>query len=146
MAYSTDNDLLKEFTDGELISLAGESQPGQFEPMRTAHARQMADALIDAHLLGRYKLPLDSPEGSLVNKLSIDLTVAVLYEISGKFSTIPETIYFRKSGALKIIEKIGRGEILLPGAPVLPKIISNRDGSRNFSEILLNKFKEMTTE
>jgi len=136
MSYSTNDDLLKVFSANELGKLTGEPNGAFIEYSRIDMARDSADTFIDAHLRGKYLLPLNLPIDKLINKLSIDLTMFYLYEASRKVSIIPETIQALRKNAIDLLMKLAKGQLILEGyeagfsAP--PYILSNLNGDRIF--------------
>lgn len=144
MAYSSDSDLLKEFSNAELARLTGDSTGTTVDSTRTSHARAMADALIDSYLKGRYSTPLAEPVDALINKISTDLTVANLYDFQYANSSVPNAVVWRKIGAVGQLKDLRKGVLVLqiatPGTNAAPLIISNKSGDRLFGEDVLDKF------
>ncbi len=129
MPYSTDSDLLKEFSNEELAQLTGDPNGEVFDPERTEFARKNADALIDAYLFGRYEVPFAKPDEVIV-KLSVDLTVANLYDYAYRNTSVPNTIVWRKLNAVQLLKDIQRGRVSLkntaPGTNAPPPVTAIR--------------------
>lgn len=147
MAYSTDNDLLKEMSESDLAKLTGDPTGAEINTERTSYARSTADTLIDAYLNGRYHTPLSEPVDPLIKKLSIDLTFVNLFEIYYQKSQISQTITFRKLNAIRLLKDIREGIVLINAIAFSdsrpPVIISNKEGKpRTFPEDLLNNFDD----
>jgi phage gp36-like protein len=145
MGYSTDEDLLMEFSDEELARLTGDSNGEEINFERIAHVRNLGDALIDSYLRGQYPVPLDVPADKIIQKCSLDLVIAGLYEISYKNATVPSTVTWRKINAVKLLKDIQKGLIVLskPAAEGA-SVLTNRDeADRLFDDELMDQFFEM---
>ncbi len=148
MAYSNIDDLLAEMSQTELARLTGDPQGQEINEDRVNIAIFYADTLIDASLIGRYEVPFDGEIDPLIAKLSVDLTIANLYEIAFIKSSIPLTIYKRRQNAMDLLKEIQRGTINLlssnPGTSSPPRIITNKsNSSRLFNEELLDLFTDL---
>lgn len=145
MAYSKDEDLLKEMSESELAKLTGDPAGEEINTERTSYARSLADTLIDAYLNGRYYTPVSEPVDPLIIKLSIDLTFVNLYEIHYQRSQISQTVTFRKLNAIRLLKDIREGIVHINAKAYSdtkpPIITTNREGKeRKFPEHLLKKF------
>lgn len=145
MAYSTDEDLLMEFSEEELARLTGDPGGEEINFERIAHVRKLGDALIDSYLRGHYLVPLDVPPDPVIQKCSLDLVIAGLYDISYKNATVPATVTWRKINAVKLLKDIQKGLIALESPPpVSTSVLTNRDGTeRLFDDELMDQFFEM---
>mgnify|MGYP000921617294 FL=1 len=144
MPYSSDDDLLNEFSLTDLAKLSGEMTGTEINTDRTDYARSNADAIIDAYLYSRYDVPFSEPIDPIIKKISIDVTVANLFDYNYSRSAVPNTIVWRKLNAIKMLKDIQSGKVSLsianPGTTAHPFILSNReDKKRIFSEELLNQ-------
>jgi phage gp36-like protein len=136
--YSTDDDLLLEFPLDQLEEITGGTS---LDTDQTALARERADDLIDSFLAGGYEVPLESPVPALINKISVDLTIAYLYESDRLAGFVPETVYKRKQSALKLLEDFVKGNLILTSAAGSPCQIYNvGDGTPIFPEDVLDDF------
>jgi len=145
MAYSSDTDLQKEFSDEELARLSGDPTGMTINIERTTYARQNADSIIDAYLHGRYQVPFGDTPDPIINKISIDLTVSNLFDYAYNSSSVPNTIVWRKINAIKMLKDIRAGYISLlnasPGTNAPPPIISSKSGvARTFGDDVLDQF------
>ncbi len=145
MAYSSDEDLLKEFSESDLAVLTGDSTGTTINTDRTAYARNNADTMIDSYLHGRFDVPFIEEINPIIKKISVDLTIALLFEIAYCKTTVPSTITWRRINALKMLKDIQAGLVSLtrttPATDAPPPIISNKNGSeRIFSDDLLDTF------
>jgi phage gp36-like protein len=113
MSYSTLNDLLKEFHANEIARISGDPTGNIINIERVNHSIEMADALIDSYIEGRYNLPLESNSIKILNKVSLDLAISNLYEYAFAKTSLPNTIIWRKTNALKILNDIKNGIINL---------------------------------
>jgi phage gp36-like protein len=147
MAYSSDDDLLKEFSEQELARLTGDPSGATINTDRTDYARANADALIDSYLYGRQDVPFSEPVNPLINKISNDLTVSNLYDFAYRNSSVPGTVTWRKISAIKLLKDIQVGIVSLigttPGTNAPGIIISNKDElDKLFPDEILDEFSE----
>jgi len=145
MAYSSESDLLKEFTATDLARLTGSQESVGYNSEKIAHARANADTIIDAYMHGRYENLIEGGVDPIINKISVDLTVANLFEYSYSRSMVPQTIITRKNAALRLLKELQTGtaclQTAMPGTNAPPPIISNKTGNtRLFSEEKLEQF------
>ena len=144
MPYSSDDDLLNEFSLTDLAKLSGDITGTEIKTDRTDYARSNADAIIDAYLYSRYDVPFSEPIDPIIKKISIDVTVANLFDYNYSRSAVPNTIVWRKLNAIRMLKDIQSGKVSLsianPVTTAHPFILSNReDKKRIFSEELLNQ-------
>ncbi len=145
MAYSTDEDLLNEFTNEELARITGDSTGQTIDSDRLSYARSNADALIDSYLYGRYNVPFQSPIDPIIKKMSLDLTVVNLYEYAYRNTILPNAVSWRKIYAMKLLKDLQSGIVSLQnvtsGVNAPPPIISNKSGGeRYFDKEAMDKF------
>lgn len=146
MSYSTDEDLLYEFSESELAILTGDPTGTTIDWDRVAFARDNSARTIDTYLKGVYEVPFkEEPVPSLIKKLSIDLTVVFLYEIAYKNSSVPNSIVWRRIYAIKMLKDLRDGIIALSDGenPInLPQtILTNKsEDDKIFSSDVLDKF------
>jgi phage gp36-like protein len=145
MAYSLDSDLLKEFKESDLAKLTGDPTGTTVDNSRIAYARINAEALIDSYLSGRYDVPFASPIDPVVAKLSLDLTVANLYDYANHRTSVPNTVVWRKLNAMQLLKEIQRGNVFLNTGVTLSgkenAILSNKtEDDKYFTKQLLEQF------
>ncbi|MBM2817024.1 MAG: hypothetical protein HW421_3786 [Ignavibacteria bacterium] len=145
MAYSTDDDLLKEFSTEELARLSGDSTGQEIDTDRTDYAHTNADAFINSNLNAICAVPFEEPVPAIISSISIALTIANLYEYSCKNSIVPSGIVLRKIEAMRLLKDIRNGIISLNSGNLSqmspPPIISNKTGqSALFSDDVLDQF------
>ena len=145
MAYSSDSDLLKEFSTEELARLTGDPTGTTIDTDRTTHARTNADAMIDAYLHGRYTVPFESPVDLIINKISVDLTVVNLYDYAYRDSSVPNTVVWRRIYGLKLLKDIQKGYVSIQnashGTNAPPPLVSNKsEQDRFFGDEVLDQF------
>lgn len=146
MAYSTDDDFLKEISQSDLARLTGDNTAQNVDYGRITYARMNADAVIDSYLVGRFKTPLSEPVDGIIKKLSLDLTVANLFEYSYFKTAIPNTIVWRRINALKMLKDLQSGvmsiQAAIPGTTASPGIRSNKSESdRIYNSSVWKKYK-----
>ena len=109
MSYSTIADLILEITETTLIELTDDAGSGSVDAATAERAIADADEIINSRLSIRYTLPfLDTP--GLIRKISVDLAVFGLYSRKGE---PPETRTVQYEEALRLLDKIGSGEVKL---------------------------------
>ncbi len=143
MAYSTDADLLKEMSASELAKLCGDPTGVTLDSDRVAHARSNADRTIDSYLLGRYANQTTMPNTPIINKISIDLTIANLYEYAYAKRVMPGTILIKRQEAMNVLKDFQTGKVsyleYAPTASFSPEIITNNN-SKIFNKDTLNEY------
>lgn len=144
MSYSTDNDLLAEFTTSDLARLTGDPSGVTIDYDRIEHARADADSIINGYLVGRYPLPLEEPLDPLIIKLSVDLTVVHLFEFAYSKGTMPNTVVWRRINALKVLKDLMNGSagLMLNPVPNLNsgKVICSKERTGAYTETNLNEY------
>lgn len=146
MSYSTNEDLLYEFSESELAILTGDPTGTTVDWDRVSFARDSSARTIDTYLKGVYEVPFkEEPVPSLIRKLSIDLTVVFLYEIAYKNSSVPNSIVWRRIYAIKMLKDMRDGLITLSdGENVLnlpETILTNKLSSdKIFPDNILDQF------
>lgn len=145
MAYSTNDDLLNEYSESELAILTGDPTGQTINEDRLDYARNNAEALINAYLYGRFEVPFTGEINPIIKKISVDITVANLYEIAYSRTSVPSTITWRKINAVKMLKDLQAGTVSLTGSnPTVnapPPFISNKTNSdRIFNDDILDSF------
>jgi phage gp36-like protein len=147
MAYSSDSDLLKEMSTLELAVLTGDTTGTTVNTTRTSNARENADALINSYLHQRYTVPFASPVDAIIKKLSVDLTIANLYESAYSKTVVPSTVLYRRQNAIKLLQDIQEGNVsvmsLASGSITPTPIFSNKSNvERTFPDSVLDAFMD----
>lgn len=145
MAYSSDSDLYKEFSESDLAKLTGDSTGNTVNSSRISYAVINADAMIDSYLFGRYSVPFSAPIDPIITKLSVDITVSNLYEYANHRTSIPNTIVWRKLNALRLLKDIQAGVVSIvtedTSSGLDNAIVSNKTADdKYFSEAILSQF------
>ncbi|MEI6091946.1 MAG: phage protein Gp36 family protein [bacterium] len=138
MNYSTNDDILLEISEEDLAKLTGDTTGMTVDYDQIEAARNSSDELITSYLSNGYTIT-ESFVNPLVTKISVDLTIAALYEQAKKNTMMPETIALRKKNALSILERIRKGEILISSART-KTIFSNITGARIFDKQTLAEY------
>jgi len=145
MPYSKIDDLLNEFNTDELARLTGDPSGQQINVVRVDYARELAEAIIDSHLTGRYLTKQYDPPDTLLKAISVDLTVYNIFQFNYARTVIPNTIIWRRMNAMSLLAKLQKGEICLVsqyGTEDSPPVIRTNKSNveRTFSDTLLDKF------
>jgi phage gp36-like protein len=118
MAYCVLADITaKRIPEATLIQLTDDQDTGAVDQTVVDGIIADADELIDGHLRGRYVLPLE-PVPGMVKALSVDIAVYNLYGRRSEYET-PKGVAEKYAAAMKILEKIRKGEIALGTAGVI---------------------------
>lgn len=104
-----------------------------------------ADILINALLSNIYQVPFSGFVDALIFRISLDLSVANLYEFKYRNGIIPEQIIKQKNDALNVLNILKSGQIQL--SDLCPRkglsVLSNKDdNSRYFSDEFFSRYKQ----
>lgn len=119
MSYCTLTDILGRMDEADVIAYTDDDDAGVVDTDKTSQAIAAADALIDAHLSSRYAVPM-SPVPDMIKKLAVDVAV---YEICSRRDRAPDGRRQVYEDALKLLEKLGRGIAVIPGATAAPESV-----------------------
>lgn len=106
-------------------------------------AVRQAEELVDAHLRGRYNLPLD-PVPSVVKDMTVNLARHWLYARRPEGSELPDAVTRTYKSALQMLESIRDGKLTI-GTPTgeatpEPGEMKVRARPRRFSSDLLDRY------
>lgn len=141
MSYATAQDMIDEFGEREVIALTDRDNLGYIDNALLARKLGDSAALIDAHLVGRYALPL-AGSFPLLRRYACDIA---RYLLSGADVTEVETVRNRYKDAVKFLEAVRDGNVKL-GADVAGQPASEQGrisvvgGSRVFTGDSLSEF------
>lgn len=109
MSYITRDDMITEFGEREIIERTDRSIPPGDAIINAVldSAINHACSIVDAHLAGRYPLPLSTVPG-FIKHLALDLARCRLYD-----DHQPDHIEKRCEAATELLSKIGKGELSL---------------------------------
>ena len=134
MAYSTQDDLLEQITEAELIELTDDAGDGEVDSEVVARAIADADATIDAYCQGRYGVPL-SPVPAMIRAVSVDMAIYNL--LSRKNEEVPKVRDDRNRNAVRFLERVAEGKIRLgastPAQANTEHSVSIESGGRIFT-------------
>ncbi len=108
MAYCTENDLLNQLTQPELVQLTDDAGTGAVDSAKVDAALMAASATIDAYAGARYTLPLQLSEK--IKQLCIDLAI---YELEKRRRRIREATLAARDAALSFLRDLARGRAVL---------------------------------
>lgn len=116
MTYATKQDMIDRFEDVELIQLTDRSGDAlAIDDVVLGRALDDADSEIDAYLMGRYKLPLQTTPKILV-LAACDIARYKLYD-----NRVTEQVEKRYNDAVKLLTNIGMGKISIgPNSDAVP--------------------------
>ncbi|HEY8035214.1 MAG TPA: DUF1320 domain-containing protein [Methylobacter sp.] len=108
MPYCTQQNLIDEFTEAELIQLTDEAGLGVVDQVIVDRAIARADREINRHLSGREDLPLAADD---VVDLACDIARYHLYKNSA-----PDHVKNRYDNAIKTLEKMAKKDLAVVDA------------------------------
>lgn len=149
MRYCSLADLQLAIPLATLIQLSNDAvvEYGQPEPTLNLavveEAVRQGEELVDAHLRGRYNLPLD-PVPSVVKDATVNLARHWLYARRPEGSELPDAVTRTYKSALQILEAIRDGKLTI-GVPTgeaapEPGEMKVRARPRRFSSDLLDRY------
>lgn len=112
--YTTQAQLEERIGEAELLRLADRDGDGETDAGVISGAIAEAAATIDGYLAARYRLPLD-PVPQLLRPIAADLVLYALHPWGA-----PEEIRLRYRDAIRTLERIADGTILLDVAGAEP--------------------------
>jgi len=112
MPYCTQDDLLEQISEAELIQLTDDAGAGAVDETVVERAIADADAEIDAYAMTRYATPL-SPVPAMIRKISVDIAV---YHLFARRRGAPEDRKERYKNAVKFLEGLAKGLISIGAA------------------------------
>jgi phage gp36-like protein len=121
MAYTTQTDLLNEFSVAELARLTGDATGSTIDSDKVALAADSAQAEIDTYLNNYYEVPFEEPP-SIIDVISHELTVYNLYSYAYRNTEIPDQVKWRRINNLSILKSIQKGYLTFLGINK-PKLI-----------------------
>lgn len=149
MRYCSLADLQLAMPLATLIQLSNDTvvEYGQPEPTLNLavveEAVHQGEELVDAHLRGRYNLPLD-PVPSMVKNMTVNLARHWLYARRPEGSELPDAVTRTYKSALQMLEAIRDGKLTI-GVPTgeaapEPGEMKVRARPRRFSSDLLDRY------
>lgn len=150
MRYCSLADLQLAMPLATLIQLSNDTvvEYGQPEPTLNLavveEAVHQGEELVDAHLRGRYNLPLD-PVPSMVKNMTVNLARHWLYARRPEGSELPDAVTRTYKSALQMLEAIRDGKLTI-GVPTgeaapEPGEMKVRARPRRFSANLLDRYQ-----
>jgi len=121
MAYCTLDDIKDMMDAEEIIRFTDDADAGVVNTSVTDKAIAGADALIDSHIGTRYTVPV-SPVPDIIVDLASDIAI---YKIYSRRSGAPDEIRQKYDDAVKYLEKVAAGKIIIPDATSAPTSSSN---------------------
>lgn len=145
MPYCTLNELISASSERDIIQLTDDSRSGVIDESFVDAAIEKADGMISAYTGGRYTLPL--PPVSLIRDIAVDIAMYRLYQKRHR-ENMPESVITSYKDAVKQLEKIQKGLVVLQGAVLIGgdemgegEIRTNKTGdSRLFSWKALDRY------
>jgi phage gp36-like protein len=117
MPYCTLDDIKAGMDEDEIIRYTDDSDTGAIDTGATDKAIARADALIDAHIAARYTVPV-TPVPDMLNAIAVDI---VIYQIYSRRGQAPDEIRTKYDDAVKFLEKVSAGRVILPMAASAPE-------------------------
>lgn len=141
MSYATQDDMTARFGEREVTALTDRNQDGEIDPDVLAYAIEEAGNVIDAHLAGRYSLPLPAVPRLLVG-ICCDIA---RYQLCGADTQETDPARNRHKDAIKLLESIKDGSLALGLTPANQPISTSpavliRNGTRVFTQDTLKDY------
>ncbi|MBS1186688.1 MAG: conserved phage protein [Burkholderiaceae bacterium] len=144
MRYCTLADLQLAIPAQTLVWLSNDdSEAAAINEAVVSEAVTQAEELVDAHLRGRYNLPLE-PVPSAVKNMTVNLARHWLYARRPEGSDLPDAVTRTYKSAMQMLESIRDGKLTI-GAPTgeatpEPGEMKMRANQRVFSTKLLERY------
>lgn len=122
MAYSTQDDILEQLPEADLIGLTDDAGIGEIDDGVVTRAIADADAMIDAYCQDQYEIPL-SPVPAMVRRISVDLAIYNL--LCRRDRGVSEVRANRQKEVVRFLEKVAAGGILLGATTPAPENTGN---------------------
>lgn len=147
MPYSTISDLLFEMSAIDLAKLTGDPTGIVIDNARILYAQVTADGVIDGYLKNHYPVPLTTPVDPIIKKISVDFTIANLFDFAYLLTSVPYTVVVIRANALKLLKDIQLGlvSLVLPphAEPLAAQVLSNKSFERRmFGDETLDRFAD----
>jgi phage gp36-like protein len=113
MAYSDLTTLQQRMPEQVIIDLTDDQHTGLVNEDPVDRAIADADTEIDSYLAGRYPVPVD-PASALLQRLSLDLSVEILYGRRPDLD-MPEAVKTAAKNARALLARIAAKDAHLPG-------------------------------
>ncbi len=123
--YCEQADILERIPEDVVIQLTDDDDLGVIDADKVAAAIERAGQEVDAWCGGRYSVPFASPPAIVVG-VSIDMAIYYLY--GRTMEEIPEARKDAYKNAVKLLEKVADGKVLL-GAAAAPAPATNSGAS-----------------
>lgn len=115
--YTTLIKITGQLSDATVIQLTDDEQLEVINAERVDEAIANADAVIDGYCSGRYVVPFD-PAPPIIAKCSLDMAIYNLY--ARRVETMPEVRDKNYNNAIKLLEAIASGKVMLNGTSTPP--------------------------
>lgn len=144
MRYCSLTDLQLAIPTQTLIQLSDDDPAAiAINPAVVEEAVRQAEELVDAHLRGRYLLPLD-PVPTVVKDMTVNLARHWLYARRPEGADLPDAVTRTYKSALQMLESIRDGRLTI-GAPTgeataEPGEVRARARPRQFGNELLDRY------
>jgi phage gp36-like protein len=139
MSYATQQDLVDRFGSAELAGLTDPVAGSTINATTVTRALTDADAEIDTRLSARYDTPLATVPAVIV-RLAADLARYFLWDVRAT-----EQVRNRYKDAVALLDKISKGDVMVPGATLLTPAAGSvavgfSSSTTQFSSTLLDSF------
>lgn len=115
--YTALEKITGQLSEATVIQLTDDEQLDVVNSDRVDEAISSADAIIDGYCSGRYVVPF-VPAPAIIAKCSLDMAIYNLY--ARRVETMPEVRDKNYNNAIKLLQSIAKGEVLLNGSTTPP--------------------------
>ena len=121
MGYVTNADIEERLGTAAYVQLTDDAGSGAADTDKVDEARLGAEGELDSYLGRRVTVPVDTgryPElAAVLKSFVLDL---VAYRLHGRRPPVPADVVRRRNEAIQWLERVSRGEVLLPTAKEAP--------------------------
>jgi len=120
MGYVTNADIEERLGGAQYVQLTDDEGTGQADTDKVDEARLGAEGEVNSYIGRRYAVPVDLsryPElADVLRSIVLDL---VEYRLHARRPPVPPDIIRKRQSALQWLERVARGEIVLPATSVV---------------------------
>jgi phage gp36-like protein len=126
MSYTTNTDVAERLGMTLYVQLTDDAGTGSADEAKVIAARQAAEGEVNSYLGRRYAVPVDTAAheelGAVLKGITLDL---VAYRLHSRHPPVPSDVHAAYSAAIKWLEGIASGRLVLPTVDELPSNPAN---------------------
>lgn len=117
MPYTALENITSQLSEATVIQLTDDEDLNLVNSDRVDEAIVNADAVVDGYCSTRYVVPFN-PVPAIIAKCSLDMAIYNLY--ARRVETMPDVRDKNNANALKMLQSISKGDVMLGGSAVPP--------------------------